>query len=444
MAHYETMSERICKDLREIVLASTINTPPFKVKDFAIVTEERGIYNKSPILFQEAHLGLEAWSVDIIYQYVCSKIFPLRKHLARGKTSLQERRNLNCWLIAAILINPQVTTFWNMRRNLALQAAVAFSVELEFSRIVLTRNYKSSDAFTYRRWVLQRMFLDETARCVVFGVTRSLFYGELQICDKVLELAPDNYHCWIHRQCCMVIFDMKNVIEDTLREEFKFIDLWVQRHTKISNGYHYKQFLINFVNVNKRYGPQSSISFVNNSVIVPRSACKSVEDGKINIDNFWEQLGNNDFYDCSKTFNMWICVLWNDLANEDFKDKLFYMHENFWLHRRFILYMMFSSIYYNLGGKLDVGNEVIHVKSTLRDPNILFTVSNSNYKVDEPIFINHARNKIITSPFYKALISAEKKLVQKLTFPSNHELIRRHCSWLNNFLRFDVELTSDS
>lgn len=307
---------------------------------------------------------------------------------------------------------------------------------------MLTRSFKSSDTFTYRRWVLKRLVLDES---VVLEAAKTVLSGELDLCDKVLDLAADNYHCWIHRQCCMFTFNIPNVIENTLVEEFKCIDFWMQRHYKISNGYHYKQFLMKFVQQNNYYGclPQATISVSNNSINLPSNVSTStaLELANLNIANFWEQLGNNEFVDCSDAFITWVRALWRDLSNENFEDKRFYMHENFWLHRRCLLFMLLASVYVNLGGNIFARK--VYVKSNLIDSNILLTVCKRNYEMNEQIFDNSTHSLIITSSFYKALINAEKNLVKNFTFPSNLQLTQRHCSWLNYFLRFDVKLTSE-
>jgi len=56
---------------------------------------------------------------------------------------------LNC----AILINPDVSTYWNVRRNLVERVQLNITQEFNFSALVLSKKPKSSEAFFYRRWL---------------------------------------------------------------------------------------------------------------------------------------------------------------------------------------------------------------------------------------------------------------------------------------------------
>ncbi|XP_048519778.1 uncharacterized protein LOC125503438 isoform X2 [Dendroctonus ponderosae] len=406
---------------------------------FSIITEE-SIYNKSPVVLAEGrHLGLEAWSVEFVYQYACSKIFPFRKKLERNAISLQDVELVNSCLMTAILINPYVSTFWNMRRNL-VRASRDFSVERKLSQIVLFSCFKSSDAFAFRRWTLEQetiFFRQLEPNCVW-----EAFCYEMVLCRTIFESVPDNYHCWTYRQCCIYIFENDINLKLMLCREFQFINDCMNRHVVLSSVYHYKQFLINFVKnfyYFRRIDPihRSTEILLGLDIVSRRVMYKSS-----NIARFWEQFGNYRIGIFSCKFIVWVCVFWLELINEE-EDRRFYMHENFWLQRRFILYTLFERLNNNIEGMLDDHNVVVDVKSNLLDSNILFTVCKSNYKMEKEISTNPAHKKIINSPFYRALINGEKYIVRKFMCPSNHNLIRRHISWLKYFLRFDIELTSD-
>lgn len=59
-------------------------------------------------------------------------------------------------LTSALLLNPEVTTFWNMRRELIIDGYLKPNDELKFSAVVLTFKPKCAEIFNYRRWI----FLD--------------------------------------------------------------------------------------------------------------------------------------------------------------------------------------------------------------------------------------------------------------------------------------------
>lgn len=61
-------------------------------------------------------------------------------------------------LTSAILLNPEVTTFWNMRRELVIDETLNANDELQFSAVVLTFKPKCAEIFNYRRWIFFNIF----------------------------------------------------------------------------------------------------------------------------------------------------------------------------------------------------------------------------------------------------------------------------------------------
>lgn len=56
-------------------------------------------------------------------------------------------------LTTALLLNPEVATFWNMRRELVDSGYLKPNDELQFSAVVLTFKPKCAEIFNYRRWI---------------------------------------------------------------------------------------------------------------------------------------------------------------------------------------------------------------------------------------------------------------------------------------------------
>lgn len=102
--------------------------------------------NKSPIRLIDNHLGIESWCLKYVYQHAHQLIIK-SKQLNRYSTSIV--KYLNC----AILINPDVSTFWNIRRVLVERVQLSLTQEFQFSALVLSKKPKSSEAFFYRRWL---------------------------------------------------------------------------------------------------------------------------------------------------------------------------------------------------------------------------------------------------------------------------------------------------
>jgi protein prenyltransferase alpha subunit repeat containing protein 1 len=62
-------------------------------------------------------------------------------------------------LSGALLINPDVTTFWNMRRELLQASRLDMQGELRFIAVLLSRKPKCAEAFAHRKWVVRRLLL---------------------------------------------------------------------------------------------------------------------------------------------------------------------------------------------------------------------------------------------------------------------------------------------
>lgn len=61
-------------------------------------------------------------------------------------------------LTVALLLNPYMKTFWNRRRKLVLSGDLDPYSELRYVVLILTYKPKIQDVFTYRKWLLQRIF----------------------------------------------------------------------------------------------------------------------------------------------------------------------------------------------------------------------------------------------------------------------------------------------
>lgn len=108
----------------------------FLRQEFSIIPTEDNSKNKSPVLYQQHNLGLESWCVKHVYNYACSILFGHKELLSKQKITLSKMETINTLLIGAILINPDVGTFWNMRRVLVEMNFLNVERELHFRYIV--------------------------------------------------------------------------------------------------------------------------------------------------------------------------------------------------------------------------------------------------------------------------------------------------------------------
>uniref|UniRef100_A0A1B6DF66 Uncharacterized protein n=1 Tax=Clastoptera arizonana TaxID=38151 RepID=A0A1B6DF66_9HEMI len=133
--------ERILADIESIFKKD------LKLNEFVITLVEMN-ENKSPVNHMDHCLCLESWCVPYLYNYTHIRLKELRK---------QKKRDLsghNKLLIGALLLNPDVTLFWNMRRELVTNLRIDPQFELQFTSVILSRKPKSPEVFSYRKWVL--------------------------------------------------------------------------------------------------------------------------------------------------------------------------------------------------------------------------------------------------------------------------------------------------
>lgn len=128
---------------------------------FDIVPVENNTRNKSPVLHLENCLGLESWCVKHVYIYcyneLMDKYFTKPKRKSSKPTSVNSERQA-VLLNVTLLINPELSSLWNKRRDMFQGNLMEKTSELQFTKIVLSRKPKCNEAFSYRRWLLQGIF----------------------------------------------------------------------------------------------------------------------------------------------------------------------------------------------------------------------------------------------------------------------------------------------
>lgn len=113
--------------------------------------------NKSPVLYLENCLGLESWCVKHVYMYCYTEL--MDKYFGKGKRKISKVSSVNSdrltkLLNVTLLLNPELCTLWNKRRELVSRNLLEQSGELHFTKLILSRKPKCNDAFSYRRWLL--------------------------------------------------------------------------------------------------------------------------------------------------------------------------------------------------------------------------------------------------------------------------------------------------
>ncbi|XP_050086922.1 protein prenyltransferase alpha subunit repeat-containing protein 1 [Anopheles aquasalis] len=227
--------------------------------------------NKSPVIHVEHNLGLQSWCVPFIYTYAHRLILRYRNEWLLSNT-LPTGCGSGCWsatdkgklsmgggsagngagsslhgnsssgsgsgstsgalaiikyLNCAILINPDVATFWNLRRQLFAKNRLDISKEFHFSTLVLSKKPKSNEAFAYRRW----LYLFQSCDAIDWSF-------EISLCEKCADKSTTNYHAWSHRQWVL----MKD--PQLLRYEVYKTEKFIRKHIHDYSCYNHRQFVL--------------------------------------------------------------------------------------------------------------------------------------------------------------------------------------------------------
>ncbi|XP_029050179.2 protein prenyltransferase alpha subunit repeat-containing protein 1 [Osmia bicornis bicornis] len=225
-------AEKILSDIENVVKKNP------SLKSFEIVPAEDN-ENKSPVFHQEDYLGLASWCVQPLYCYAYRRLFELRQNKHRREEPITVAR----WLLGALLLNPDVTTFWNMRRELVRGHKLEATEEFSFSRLVLYHKPKCFEAFAYRRWLLSYVLNSKDTRYDP-EPTESPLCTELDIAATCADRYASNYHAWSHRRHIMTLRESRAFTYPTLETEWKNSLAWCQRHVSDYSGLSYRQFLL--------------------------------------------------------------------------------------------------------------------------------------------------------------------------------------------------------
>ncbi|XP_060574914.1 protein prenyltransferase alpha subunit repeat-containing protein 1-like [Ruditapes philippinarum] len=253
--------------------------PEINEFDFIPVLEPKN--NRSPVVLVDHKLGLELWSVKILFQYVYHTLMGWRNKKSYKFIDPQEIAML---ARAVVLVNPECYTAWNVRKELIESGDILELDDLRLSALVLTKHPKSSETFVHRRWVLGRFIENHlqssqgstksTGSCVDGFISMeaidlnleasqnqlSLQNGdgslnvsavsdyhrqmkvEIDVCRCAAEKYPCNYYAWSQR--IWLIQHCYNCSTQVLLSELQVTESWVERHISDTCGFHYRQFLL--------------------------------------------------------------------------------------------------------------------------------------------------------------------------------------------------------
>ncbi|XP_060663460.1 protein prenyltransferase alpha subunit repeat-containing protein 1 [Drosophila nasuta] len=220
----KVLCEKIIRDINAVFLKDA------DLSSFEIIPKETNC-NKSPVVHVEHNLGLESWCARHVYDHAHRTLITHRRQTTQQQLrTLQQQQQSDAlakYLNVALLINPDVTTFWHIRRQLVQKNRLTINKELQFSALVLSMKPKSNEAFAYRRW----LYSFQSADAIDWP-------HEISICERAADRCASNYHAWSHRQ--WVLQNAPCLLQSELMRTEKFM----RKHISDYSSYHYRQALL--------------------------------------------------------------------------------------------------------------------------------------------------------------------------------------------------------
>nr|CAD7423519.1 unnamed protein product [Timema monikensis] len=210
-------AERILSDIEAVFKKD----PYLKEFDIIPVTENQ---NKSPVLHVEHSLGLESWCVRHVYCHAYHRLMNIRQH----RSKREDPATLSRLLCSTLLLNPDISTFWGMRRELVQSGTLSGRSELHYTAVLLSRKPKCSEAFAHHS-------ID----------VNELLEEELRVSQYAADRYPNNYYAWSHRMWCVShLVASTSEHKQVLKNEWAASERWVSTHVSDHSGLQYRQFLL--------------------------------------------------------------------------------------------------------------------------------------------------------------------------------------------------------
>lgn len=306
--------------------------------------------NKSPVFHDENSLGLASWCIKPLYCYVYNRLLDLKHNQHRREEPTVVAR----WLLGALLLNPDVSTFWNMRREFLRNGRLDPLEDLRFVNIVLYYKAKCFEAFSYRRWIL-KLLLTESKESTYNPDT--LFHNEFQITSVAADRYGNNCHAWSHRKHVLSMLEALSTPEFNafLDKEWEESNKWCSRHVSDYSGLTYRQFLLKKILLRERRFDQPNftseflskrreivLEFVktaarcNDVFLLQNGSCKEV----LNLLHGANATKSSEMKFEQMLINLshWAedCVTNEELINT------FPGHEALWYHRRYLAFALLA------------------------------------------------------------------------------------------------------
>ncbi|CAH2257775.1 protein prenyltransferase alpha subunit repeat-containing protein 1 [Pararge aegeria] len=433
--------EKIIKDVQNVL------TKLSELYAFDVVPMDNNYQNKSPVLYLENCLGLESWCVKHVYMYCYSELmdkYCIKPNRKSRKIPFSCERLIKL-LNVTLLLNPEINSLWNKRREMTLQSLLDRTGELHFARLVLSRKPKCNEAFSYRRWLLEPILQDNALSVEVIG---SLVNDEIMICNLASDKSPNNYHSWNHRTWLLNrLKTMKSNfdLDAQFIKEYHLAEKWTSEHVSDFSCFHYYQFCIknicSFSNESwRRLRSSLNIHLIKvllniiepslpKQLIIDESDTNYPEESLIKQLLAYTNKNCKCVVDFVKLFRK-IEILFHSLVINDELVRFYKHHETLWYHRRFILHEIFLVMYEHFG-------LVRHNGSLIKK---ICTICNfDDLRQMQAKIVKYDSNHVYSSSFFKIVLSHEKTFIEERrsdgdNYADKHEKYLKYVEGLSNVI----------
>ncbi|XP_068506383.1 protein prenyltransferase alpha subunit repeat-containing protein 1 isoform X11 [Syngnathus scovelli] len=165
----DVLVQRVVKDI-----SNALKRNP-NIDEIGVIPCPEGRYNRSPIVVLENKLGVESWCLKFLLPYVHSKLL-----LYRQQKHWLDKEALVDITSTLLLLNPDFTTAWNVRKELIQRGVLTAEMDLYLGKLALTKFPKSPETWIHRSPVPAALEQHQTLTlpppCLTVGKTHLSLY----------------------------------------------------------------------------------------------------------------------------------------------------------------------------------------------------------------------------------------------------------------------------
>ncbi|XP_063955745.1 protein prenyltransferase alpha subunit repeat-containing protein 1-like [Lytechinus pictus] len=266
-------------------LSSALRRDP-KIDEFDFIYCPEPVVNRSPVVLENHKLGLQTWSINLLFKFVYS-------NLMKKSTTVKDLKSVHEFSCAVLLLNPDCYTVWNLRKELVMKRYIKAEDDLRLATIIQTKHPKSPETFIQRRWLLLQLFPSSSSssrhtqqshchNSTAQHANGNFFHNqqhsnsnrghapgssvnhselterqrqaierEMDACRAAADRYPSNYNAWSHR--IWVLKEIARLNTGVLLKELECTNSWVKQHISDHSGFNYRYFLLKNLSCNHPY-----------------------------------------------------------------------------------------------------------------------------------------------------------------------------------------------